>query len=305
MRTLIGIVTFGNLEFTKLAVRGIRETMTRDADLFIIVGKPNDFETDYWVCEQGILHIWHQENMGFPASINDIYDFAGWAGGRREPYDAIIIMGNDVVPYPGAIDALIEAAEDPKLAQWEWFCASQFDVKSLIARYPEARQFFHGEDCLFTDFNARPWEMHKDFREPFIEPDTLKDVHNLALFKRSVFEKIGYIDVNFFPAYFSDNDYAHRANLAGVKACGLPHSAYFHFWSRTIHQGSGGSTPQNFASNAAYYGKKWGGPVNGETFAVPFNGVEPGTFLPLKLPVTLKIPSRIGEEQQVAFWRGD
>ena len=42
-----------------------------------------------------------------------------------------------------------------------------------------------------------------------------------------MWEKLGYFDANFWPnGYFSDNDYARRANLIGVRACGLAHAAY-------------------------------------------------------------------------------
>ena len=36
MRTLIGIATFGGIEFTRLAVNSIRDTVTNDYDIFIV-----------------------------------------------------------------------------------------------------------------------------------------------------------------------------------------------------------------------------------------------------------------------------
>jgi GT2 family glycosyltransferase len=272
MKTLIGIVTFGNLPFTKLCVDEIIATTKSEISILVIVGKPDDVETKAWATSMaandnlkiGFGARIHTRNHGFPASCNDLIDDM-----KRMGFENLILVGNDVVVYPRAVDALIQTAET---TDYEWVCGSQFDVQSLCARYPEARQFFTGDRYEFTDFKARPWELHKDFHEG-LEPAALKDVQNLCLYKRSVFEKIGYFDVNFWPnGYFSDNDYARRGNLAQVKAVGVKHAAYFHFWSRTIHQGESRPNGKYFSANAEFYQEKWGGPVNGETFKLPFNG---------------------------------
>lgn len=304
-RTLIGIVTFGNLPFTKLAIRELRATVTQPYELFVVVGKPDDHETRRFLAGQQIEHCWHRENMGFPASLNDIYDRA-W---RESDFDNLIIMGNDVIPYPRAVDAMIELANE---SDWEWVCSSQFDSKSLVARYEEAKRFFQGDNLVFTDFEARPWDLHLDAHaaemvggRDVIEPNCIKDVRNLCLFKRSVFAKIGYADVNFFPGgYFEDNDYCKRAQLAGVNACGLPRSAYFHFWSRTIHQGDGKSANDfYFGQNSRFYQTKWGGPFGSEAFALPFNGQAyhlPGAAA---LDATVEIRGRSRETPTINYWR--
>jgi GT2 family glycosyltransferase len=296
MKHLIGIVSYGNLPFLELAIRGIQETLTRPADVLVIIARPNDTEMQRFLDERHVPWIQNTQNIGFAGSINDIFEF-GWANGD---YDTITIQGNDVIPYPGALDGMIEAAES---TDWEWLCASQFDSKSLVARYPEARQFFHGDNLAFTDFTSRPWEMHKDFRTPHIEPDSLKDVRNLAMFKRSVYEKTGYADVNFWPnSYFEDNDAARRANIAGVKSCGLAHCAYFHFWSRTIHQGENRAHGEYYSRNGGHYVHKWGGPVGGERYELPYDGrgfqLSPEIFLEPKL----KIDSRAQEEAIIQYW---
>lgn len=312
MKTLIGMVTFGNLEFTKLAVRGIRETAKEPVDIFLIVGKPGDDATADWAREEGILALRHSDNFGFPASINDIYDHAWVRTVFSDPmYDNVIIAGNDIVPYPGAIDALIECARE---TDWEWICSSQFDSKSLVALYPNARRFFTGENLVFNDFEERPWESHRDFHPPEIKPDCLSDVRNLCLFKRGVFEKIGYADVNFYPGgYFEDNDYCTRARRAGIKVCTLGHSAYFHFWSRTIHQEKALQNPaltaqpkghhEYFQANERFYHTKWGGAFDAEQYAAPFGGLKHPLTPEVWLAPFLKIEGREQEREIIEFWK--
>jgi GT2 family glycosyltransferase len=292
MNTLIGFVTYGGLEFTKLLVRGVRETVTRPHRLLAVVGKPGDSETAGWLRDSGIAFIRHHENRGFPASLNDLLDEA-FVCGR---FDALVICGNDVVPYPGAIDAMIATAEE---TDFEWVAASQFDVQTLLAMYPQAESYFHGNEHRFTDFAARPWELHAAAVAacpPGTDsnpagPALIKDVQNLCLYRRSVFEKIGYFDANFWPnGYFSDNDYARRGVNAGLRCCALRHAQYFHFWSRTIHQGEARPNGLWFGRNEAFYREKWGGPFGAETGAEPAGG--------------LKIAGRADEDAAVAHWRG-
>lgn len=259
MKNLFAFVTFGGLEFTKLAVNSIRDTVKSDYEMFSIVGKPGDTDTANWLSSQGIANKVHNQNYGFPASINDIYDYA-W---KENNFDNLIILGNDVVLYPYAGDSLIALAN---ISDYEVVSGLQYDVKDLANEFPEARKFFSGEDYIFSDFSSKPWELFTGYSEVLsVEHMRLFDIQNMCLYKKSVFDKIGYTDVNFYPAYFIDNDYARRIVQAGIKCCSLSNARFFHFWSRVIKQGSGGSTNRNFENNRDYYKSKWGGFVGEET----------------------------------------
>ncbi len=311
MKTLVGITSYGpgNLPFTKLAVRAIRETVKNwQTHIGVIVGMPGDRDTLDWCREQRehdarFHYLDHKTNRGFAASINDFYDKA--FAPPRGDFDNLILMGSDVIPYPGAVDALIECAAT---TDYEWICSSQYDAKSLCRDYPEARQFFEGYKMLYSDFAARPWDLHLPSVlavKPSVVGNSMSDVRNLCLFKRGLFDKLGYSDVNFFPnGYFEDNDYCRRAVLSGVKGCALPHSAYFHFWSRTMHQESSRRAMHDtyFERNSRFYELKWGGPVHGERFTFPFDGkpleITPGVLL----PASLRIGSRLHEDTIIEQW---
>ena len=298
MTTLIGLVTFGNLEFTKMAVRSIRETVLKyPYDIFCIVGKPGDRETAEWLESEGITYKKHDWNYGFPYSVNDIYDYA-W---KENDYAYLAIMGNDVIAYPYAIDSLIQIADT---TDYEWVCSRQYDVKGLVNDYPQTRQYFNGPNLLFEDFSTRPWDVFKGYSEEvqIDERTGLSDVHNLALFKKSVFDKVGYIDVNFYPAYYEDNDYVRRAILAGTKSCTANNSFYFHFWSRTIHQGSGGSNNYFFNLNRNFYIIKWGGDFGSEKYEIPFNNKSYTLAPGLTLPPTLYLKDRSQEKDIARVW---
>ncbi len=299
MSTLIGVVTFGNLPFTKMTIRSIRETVVKyPYDIFCVVGHPGDKKTKEWLDTQGIPYVAHDFNYGFPYSVNDIYDYA-W---KENNYANVVMIGNDVIAYPYAIDSLIKVAET---TSYEWLCSQQYDVKSLYRDFPQVQNYFEGSAKVFTDFEAKPWEMFTGYSDvvSFNNAVGLSDVHNLALFKKSVFDKVGYIDVNFYPAYYEDNDYVRRAIKANIKSCTVTNSFYFHFWSRTIHQGSGGSNPAYFTLNRNFYIIKWGGDFGNEKYEVPFDGKTYELVPGLVLESVLYLMDRSQEKEIARVWK--
>ena len=296
MKTLIGICTFGLLDFVKLTIEAIKETVNSNYDICLIIGKPGDGDTTLWASSNNIPHIVHNENYGFPKGLNDLYDYA-W---KDNNYDNLIISGPDVIAYPYAIDNMIKVAE---ISDYEWICAREVSVKSLCKNYPEIQPYFSGNNFIFNDFTSKPWEVFKGYSDELsYQPGGLSDVHNLALYTKSIVDKLGYIDTNFFPAYYSDNDYARRGVLTNIKSTTLDNTYYFHFWSRTIKQGSGGSTGDYFRKNRKYYVDKWGGDFGAEKFNIPFNG-KPYLLGGVQMPPNVKIDNREYEQTAINYWK--
>jgi GT2 family glycosyltransferase len=297
-RTLIGTVAYGGLPFLRILVEEIAATTIR-GDTIVVVAKPGDQEMWDFLFGREINLIQHTENKGFPASINDLCD-AAFVNGS---YDNLIICGNDTVPMRGAIDAMIDCADS---TDWETVSASEFDARFLASHYPEASKCFHPPNLSFTDFNARPWEIHftPEYRPgQSIEPNCFKDIRNMALFKRSSFEKVGYDDVNYWPnGYYADNDYCRRCVLSGVKSAGLQPAEFFHFWSRTIHQGEARPNSVYFERNRAYYIQKWGGEPNQERYALPFDGKGLQLTPEIFLKPEINIQSRDQEPAIIEYW---
>lgn len=296
-KTLIGMVTFGNLPFTQLSIKGIRDTVTKPYDIFMVVGKPGDSDTVDWLNSENISFIWHAINYGFPYSINDIYDYA-W---KLNNYDNLIIIGNDVIPYKYSIDSLIDVADK---TDHEWVCAREYNVKNLVTDFPQTKPYFSGASMRFN-FQGEPWKLfNKESNEVVLSSAGLSDVHNLALYKKSILDRVGYIDVNYYPAYYSDNDYVRRAILANTKSCSVSNAFYFHFWSRTIHQGSGGSDNKFFENNRKFYIHKWGGDFGKETHRSPFNDADAYRLENLVIKNQgINIQDRGYESSVIEFWR--
>jgi hypothetical protein len=114
-------------------------------------------------------------------------------------------------------------------------------------------------------------------------------------------------DEGFVPAFCEDLDYHRRLMLAGegtrIFSVNLP---YLHYASQTLKQVSApeaerirGAIQQQ---SRAYYLKKWGGPVNAETFWAPFDGEDrtaiPGYFQAPETPNLFDVIRQMWREDQ-------
>lgn len=291
--TLIGIVTFGNLKYTRLAVEESLRT-SNQVDIYGIVGKPDDTETENYFKEKNIPYLRHKRNVGFPASINDIYDYF-----INNNYKYLIMQGNDVIPYPFAIDNLIYIA---KHSAFDWIGAKEVSVKALVKDYPNTKQYFTGDNLVCNDFTAKPWEVFSGYSNIIsIDKAGLADCQNLNLYTRNAIETLGYTDVNFYPnGYFNDNDYVKRAIELDVKSCTSVYSYYFHFWSRTLKEVR--RENKHFGLNEKFYIEKWGGSPGKETYKIPFDGKTKNLYNETDAPNTLKIDKRNFEWSIIDYW---
>lgn len=84
--------------------------------------------------------------------------------------------------------------------------------------------------------------------------------------------EVGYLDENFFPAYYEDNDHRYRMKLAGYEWEYLP-LEYEHKVSSTLKRSTKikNKNAYTFKENNKYYHAKWGGPPGAEQYETPFN----------------------------------
>jgi GT2 family glycosyltransferase len=129
--------------------------------------------------------------------------------------------------------------------------------------------------------------LHDNVLQEFIdmekpESQCLWMLHHFNFFclhKRFI-EKVGWFDENFYPAYFEDNDFVYRCNLAEMP----PGHTTPEMTAKAEHKGSQTikSDPQyaqgnnnTFGSwNATHYRMKWGGRPGAETFRTPYGKPE-------------------------------
>lgn len=301
MKLLIGMVTYGQVKYTRLALRYLYQLTTTPFDLAVVIGKPGDKETENLVQDKATKIFKHSKNYGLPKSLNDIYEYAF----VQNDYDTCIIIGNDVLVFPNAVDELVSLY---KRNGWDYISAVGVPLIEFLKKVPKARKFFKWGQRLNTDnFDVY---LEYPYKSNYIARDTRKysvigDTHNLTLFSRSWFEKVGYVDVNFYPMYFEDNDYARRGQLLGLKMYKVSTAKYLHFVSATIREDKQRKALNQFyfEKNKDFYKQKWGGEPGAEKFKLPFNGA----YFPLNGRVMLRpeisIKDRGTENLIIKHWR--
>lgn len=165
----------------------------------------------------------------------------------EEGADYIAICNDDILFSKWTLDKMVDYLDKNKN------CAlvSAVNVRGEIEEDPY-KIFFYDEPKHFSKSN------HPDFACFMITPKT--------------FDEIGEFDERFRPAYFEDNDYHYRIQLAEKDAVCITTAPYVHFGSQTQNNPETGTVVPSFQfeQNRDYYVRKWGGVPTEEKFTNPF-----------------------------------
>lgn len=249
-KLIIGCAVHNNIKYTKLFLDSIK--CSYPYDIFIIDNGSTD-ETYNFLDNSGHEFRAYKLNMGFGYAYNDALDYAF----KMRKADLLLWCGNDILLRPNSVDHMVKAITE---TDYEMFCGNEVLNKEVLSTNENA----------IAEFRFKFSFDEKKYDDLAYSHGGLN--HSCLIRKKSVFDKVGYYDVNFYPAYFEDNDYARRSDLLKVKYGTVDSAIFYHFWSRTIYEG--GIQPLNsrkFDFNRRYYIEKWGGAVGHETYDKPFN----------------------------------
>jgi GT2 family glycosyltransferase len=93
-----------------------------------------------------------------------------------------------------------------------------------------------------------------------------------CVFTKLALERVGYLDENFWPAYYEDVDYGRRCRLSNVNIISSPKVLIEHERSKTTRDNPDilEKSAEVMRLNEDYYTRKWGPPYK-ETFVLPFD----------------------------------
>lgn len=178
-----------------------------------------------------------------------------WNWGVRDSFekgcDYVIVLNNDTLLHPEAIDRLVDRFEKEKeLGKTDIVMITCLDATGECVI-----------PTLVFGLNASEKEGVPESEHPCF---------SAFMINRKCWEEVGEFDEGFFPAYYEDNDYHYRIKLAGLKAVTLPSAIFYHYGSRTQNESE--SKPiANSGDTGKYFFRKWGDMPGRELYKNPFN----------------------------------
>ncbi len=199
-------------------------------------------------------------------------------------YEYVFVINNDVILHPDCIDKLIERFEKAKHRFVVKRSPTEVVVLDASEVTPEApvidKKLESDVLAMVTALDARGESVEGPIERPdkmlsFNKDDVPETEHPCFsgfMINRAMWDKVGEVDEGFTPAYFEDNDYHYRINMAGMKAIVYPPAMFYHFGSKTqLAVPPSAESHRRFEANRQYFIGKWGGHPGQERFKVPFD----------------------------------
>lgn len=238
-------------KYTKPAIDSVRTAMSEAfvkgaVSEFLLIDNGSTDETKDESAkiskENATIHVQRNEEMwGFQRSVNFGVKFFLDKG-----FDLVMVCNNDIVMHPQAVARLVERFSKGGVAM-----ATCLDATGECDNKPE--NIFKLSD---VEKEKCPESPHPNF--------------SAFMVSRECWETVGEFDEIFFPAYYEDNDYHYRIQLAKLLAITYPPAMFFHYGSRTQNEAIGRPLTDSGNQHGQFI-KKWGGNPTQEKYTLPYN----------------------------------
>lgn len=237
--TSIIILTYNNIEYTKLCIQSIRGFVdTNDCEVIVVDNNSND-GTKEWLNDQKDLKcIFNSENKGFPAGCNQ-----GILKARKG--NDIFLLNNDTILMPNSLFNLKMALyKSDKIG-------AAGAVSNSVGYYQQISDKFNTFDEYI--------EYAKENNIPTFDEDEnrVKLIGFAMLIKRECIDKVGLLDERFTPGNFEDDDICLRILKKGYQLKLVKESFIFHFGSMSFSKDSN-KYSRLLSDNYRKFNEKWG-----------------------------------------------
>lgn len=309
MKVVIGLITFNCLKYTKLCINSIKCSYPHE---ILTIDNGSTDGTVEWLRTQNITLIENGRNLGVPYCSNNMFDYT-W---KDDPSNLLVVLSNDMVCLPNAIDDLIQATTVSKA---NVISGGNMPSPVYLCQHPEDRQFFFGGNNISIEPRSfgswKPgthYNLIESTADEFVSIMYSKMVPTMPpfrydfwgyfipghrVYKKAYLDAVGYFDANFYPIYHVDFDYAIRAKILSQPCDIVPSSFVFEFWSRVLYEGK---VPIRDVRRDDYFHEKWGSGADNEKYdwTVPFDGKFPDKYKGYDTS-NVVISSRVGELERV------
>ncbi|MGB4661763.1 MAG: glycosyltransferase [Mobilitalea sp.] len=238
MKTGIVIVTFNKLEYTKLCIDSILRFTNKDSYEIIVVDNASSDDTPKWLSSQNDLKvIINAENLGFPKACNQGIEAID------KDCDSVLLLNNDTVVTENWLTNLRTALLSD-------------DSIGAVGAITNNITYFQNMHTDYKDLDEmQVFARNHNISDPKKWEDRLKLVGYCMLIKKTVIDRIGYLDERFTPGNYEDNDYSLRIRNAGYRLLFCKDTFIHHFGSVSFKENSSYGTI--LKSNYNKYIEKW------------------------------------------------
>lgn len=210
--------------------------------------------------DHGVTVVWNGENVGYGRGMNLALE--------RTSARYVAAINPDVVFAPGALQALLDALDDPRAGAVgpRGYLDDDRQVFLPINQLPtldDEMARFRGRFSARASLRhslALARESHRVNRaEEPVEVGMLSGA--CVLMRRDTVERVGFFDPR-FPLFYEDSDLCRRVRAAGLRNVYVPRAEMTHFVSRSVVSAPKSDDPmKRWARARALYFRKWYGPL--------------------------------------------
>lgn len=211
MKSTIVIPNYNGMAYIEACMKSVYAQTVKEYEVIIVDNGSTDGSL-LWIKEhypQARLIVFN-ENQGFCKAVNEGIKAA------VTPY--VVLLNNDTVVESDFLVELERVMDRDKRI----FSAS---ARMLVMKSPglidDAGDYYCALGWAFADGKGKPKEHYNK------EKDVFAACAGAAIYRREIFEQIGYFDEKHF-AYLEDIDIGYRARIAGYRNCYAPKACVLH-----------------------------------------------------------------------------
>ncbi|MEF9991459.1 MAG: glycosyltransferase [Romboutsia sp.] len=236
--TSIIILTYNQLEYTKLCIESIRKFTLKGSYEIIVVDNNSTDDTPNWLRKQNDLKvIYNLENKGFPAGCNQGIEISNG--------ENILLLNNDTVVTPNWLQNLKKALYSSDtvgaVGSVSNNCSNYQQIATSYQNISEMLNFATGYNISNKSF----WKYKTRL------------IGFCYLIKKEVLDKIGLLDEIFSPGNFEDDDLSYRIICQGYNLL-LCADAFIHHFGSVSFSKNSNNFLNTFNKNSIKFKEKWG-----------------------------------------------
>ncbi|MGP1574295.1 glycosyltransferase, partial [Selenomonas sp.] len=195
-KTSIIILSYNTLELLQLCIASIREfTEAGTYEIIVVENASKDGSIEWLKAQTGLTCIYNEENQGFPGGCNQGLEIAVGT-------ELLLLNSDTVVTKDWLKNLRFALYSSPKVGAVSCVTNHCSNNQRIDVSYESIEAML----AFAADYNRS---------NPALWEKRTKLVGFCFLFKREVFERVGFLDVRFNPGNYEDDDYSLRILRAG------------------------------------------------------------------------------------------